>query len=137
MKAKLYGDNVGNDILDQMKAAGGHTLEKHVSKTNEYLIERALREDVEAAKSFTNKSTAIKAVKQNFAKNADEIVEWLEKPRDARKAFDVTHNYGIGKGVLSDKKVILNDLTKSRIVLVKDATQDLGFRIISAFPVVK
>lgn len=46
MKAKLYGDNVCNDILDQMKSAGGHTLEKHVSKTNEYLIERELREDV-------------------------------------------------------------------------------------------
>jgi len=129
--------SVGDDILDQMEAAGGHTLEKHVSITDEELIKRAIQEDVEAATSFTNKSTAVKAVKQNLRKNADDIVDWLANPQSSRKTFDVTHNYGIGKGVLSDNKTILSDLTKSRIVLVKDSTQELGFRIISAFPVVK
>jgi hypothetical protein len=43
------------DFLDRMEAAGGHTLDRHVSKTNEELIKRAFQEDVEAATTFTNK----------------------------------------------------------------------------------
>ena len=29
------------------------------------------------------------------------------------------------------------DLTKSKVLLVKDVTQELGFKIIAAFPVIK
>ncbi|MCM3054181.1 MULTISPECIES: RNase A-like domain-containing protein [Bacillaceae] len=36
-----------------MESVGGHTLERHVGKTNEKLIKRAVHEDVEAATSFT------------------------------------------------------------------------------------
>ncbi|GMQ64322.1 RNase A-like domain-containing protein [Vallitalea maricola] len=128
---------VGNDILDIMESAGGHTLKKHVSRTNQELIKRAIKENVEAATSFINKSTAIKAVQENLRKNADEIADWLSNSNKAKKTFEVIHNNPIGKGVLSDKKTVIYNLTKSKVVLVKDATQELGFRIITSFPVVK
>ena len=32
--------NVGDDILDVMESSGGHTLDRHVGKSKEYLIER-------------------------------------------------------------------------------------------------
>ncbi|MEA4974028.1 MAG: hypothetical protein VB119_12795 [Candidatus Metalachnospira sp.] len=41
--------------MDQMEAAGEHTLEKHVSITDEELIKRAIQEDVEAATSLQTK----------------------------------------------------------------------------------
>ncbi|MGG3919906.1 RNase A-like domain-containing protein [Parageobacillus thermoglucosidasius] len=67
------------DFLDRMEAAGGHTLDRHVSKTNEELIKRAIQEDVEAATTFTNKQIAIKAIQENLRKNADDIAKWLNE----------------------------------------------------------
>ena len=127
---------IGDDILDIMESAGGHTLQKHVSQTNEELIRRAIQEEVDAATSFTNKSTAIQAVQHNLRTNCKEIAQWLESGAEARKIFDVESAYSIGKGVLQDKSTVIYNLTKSRVVLVKDATQDLGFRIITAFPTI-
>jgi hypothetical protein len=129
--------NVGDDILDKMEAAGGHTLERHVSMTNEELIKRAIQENVEAATSFTNKSTAIKAVQENLRKNADEIAKWINESDTSRKIFDVSHTYAIGKGVLEDKKHVVYDLKNSRMVLVRDESQEFGFKIITAFPIIK
>ncbi|TCP27841.1 putative toxin of predicted polymorphic toxin system, partial [Scopulibacillus darangshiensis] len=129
--------NIDNSFLDKMETAGGHTLERHVAKTNEELIKRAIKENVEAATTFTDKSTAIKATQENLRKNARNISEWLNNSETGRKVFDMTHSNSIGKGVLSDKKHVLKNLTKSRIVLVRDSTQDLGFRIVTSFPIPK
>ena len=125
------------DFLDRMEAAGGHTLDRHVSKTNEELIKRAIQEDVEAATTFTNKQIAIKAIQENLRKNADDIAKWLNESDTGRKIFDVSHNHPIGKGVLRDKKHVVYNLTNSRVVLIRDSTQELGFRILTAFPIVK
>ncbi|WP_371864219.1 hypothetical protein [Parageobacillus thermoglucosidasius] len=43
----------------------------------------------------------------------------------------------MGKGVLRDKKHVVYNLTNSRVVLIRDSTQELGFRILTAFPIVK
>jgi hypothetical protein len=119
-----------------MESAGGHTLQKHVSQTNEELIRRAIQEEVEAATSFTNKSTAIQAVQQNLRRNCKEIAQWLENSPLNKTTFDITHEISIGKGVLQDKSTVIYNLTKSRVVLVKDATQELGFKILTAFPII-
>jgi len=128
---------VDNNILDRMETAGGHTLDRHVSKTNEELIKRAIQEDVEAATSFTDKSTAIKSIQENLRKNADEIAKWLNESDTGRKIFDVSHKNPVGKGVLEDKKQVIYGLTDSRVVLIRDSTQELGFRILTGFPIVK
>lgn len=129
--------NVDNNILDIMELAGGHTIERHVSKTNQELIRRAIKEDVDAATSYANKAIATKAVQENLRKNANEIAKWLNESDTGRKVFDVSHNYPIGKGALGDKKQIINDLSNSRVVLVRDSTSELGFRILTTFPVIK
>ncbi|SMD03908.1 Haemagluttinin repeat-containing protein [Sporomusa malonica] len=128
---------VGNDILDQMEAAGGHTLERHVAQTNEELIKRAIQEDVEAATSFTDKSTATKAIQENLRKNADDIAKWLNESDTGRAIFDVSNSFPVGKGVLQDSKHVIYDLGISRVVLVRDASQELGFRVLTGFPVIK
>ncbi|GAJ39822.1 RNase A-like domain-containing protein, partial [Saccharococcus caldoxylosilyticus] len=125
------------DFLDRMEAAGGHTIDRRVSKTNEELIKRAIQEDAEAATTFTNKQIAIKAIQENLRKNADDIAKWLNESDTGRKIFDVSHNHPIGKGVLRDKKHVVYNLTNSRVVLIRDSTQELGFRILTAFPIVK
>ncbi|WP_202882524.1 RNase A-like domain-containing protein [Gracilibacillus saliphilus] len=128
---------VDNDILDRMESLGGHTIDRHVGKTNEELIKRAIQQNVEAATSFTDKSTAIKAIQENLRKNANNIAEWINNSDTGRKVFDVSHKNSIGKGALEDKKQIIYDLTNSRVVLIRDTSSELGFRILTSFPVDK
>ncbi|WP_303745850.1 RNase A-like domain-containing protein, partial [Bacillus pseudomycoides] len=128
---------VDHNILDRMESAGGHTLDKHVGKTNEELIKRAIQENVEAATSFTDKSTALKAIQENLRKNSDDIAKWLNESDTGRKIFDVSHKNPIGKGALEDKKQVIYNLTNSRVVLIRDSTNELGFRVLTGFPIVK
>lgn len=68
---------------------------------------------------------------------AAEIAKWLNESDTGRKIFDVSHMNSVGKGVLEDKKQVIYGLTDSRVVLIRDSTQELGFRILTGFPIVK
>ena len=131
--------NVGDDILDIMEKAGGHTLREHVSKTHSELMLRAIQDEAEAITTFTNKRTAINAVKQNLRNNAKEIAEWLisNPPLDKKKSFEYLHSYDIGKGIIKGKKNAPCDLAKSKIVLIPSQADELGFKILTAFPIPK
>jgi hypothetical protein len=133
-------------ILDLSEGRGtskskGHMLEKHVSQTNEDLIKRTHNESVPAT-SFTDKSTASKAVLENIRKNANGIASWLNDTKaDTRKTIETSHSYSIGKGVNvkgqnnNGSNKVHYDLKKSRIVLVKDEGMEQGFRILTGFPI--
>ena len=127
--------NVADDILDQMEVAGGHTLERHVSMTNNELINRAVSEGVDAT-SFTDKSTAIKCVQQNLRKNADEIERWLKNSSNQNPLLVVCyHRYEIGYGAQSGSQHITYGLMSSKIFMVKDSSMSLGFKIITSYPI--
>lgn len=68
-------------------------------------------------------------------KNADEISKWLNEENSGRKILDAVHDYGIGKGALGDKKQVIYDLKKSRVVLLRDSSEELGFRMLTSFPI--
>lgn len=131
----------GNDILDDMESKGGHLLDKHVSKTNEYLLKRAAQERV-ASTTFNNKSTALKAAQENIKKNSEITSDWLNNPN--LKGFLITkvnHEYSIGKGVdvknegHSASKQVTDNLTASQLYLVKAPSMLAGYRIITGYPV--
>jgi hypothetical protein len=62
---------------------------------------------------------------------------WLrDKSRDDI-IIKYSHSYSIGSGISKGKKNPFYDLTESKLVLRKDLSQELGFRIITAFPVIK
>jgi len=108
--------NVGDDILDIMEKAGGHTLEKHVDQTNSDLTKRIAKSTIiKNASSFINKRIAIKAVKENLKYNATEIASWLitEPSLNQKKSFDFLHSYEIGKGIIKNIKNTPNNLIKS------------------------
>ena len=129
--------NVGDDILDIMERAGGHTLKEHVGQTINDLTRRAAGGKINAASNFTNKRTAINAVKENLRNNAEDIALWLKSNPSLKDQMVVefSHPHPIGQGVFGGKKNPAYDLVKSRIVLRPDPTQDLGFKIVTAFPV--
>jgi hypothetical protein len=127
--------NTSDDILDQMENAGGHTLEKHVSMTNNELINRAVTENVDAT-SFTNKSTATNCVQQNLRKNANTIDEWLNNSNSPNYLVtECEHSYSIGYGAEANSQNITYGLTSTKIYMVKDSTIDIGFKIVSSYPI--
>jgi hypothetical protein len=130
--------NVGDDILDVMERAGGHTLREHVARSDNALIGRALSATVEGASSFMGKRVAIRAVKENLRNNADAIAMWANNSAPgSKKPFYFAHAHVIGRGVLQGKTNIIEGLNGSLVVLKNDPSQSLGFKILTAFPEVK
>jgi len=127
--------SVADDILDRFEGyKGGHTIEKHVSMTNEELIRRANQEGIDAT-SFENKSTAISSVQKNLRKSADNIEEWLKNTSNQTLTVEMTHQYPIGYGVTANSTNVTYNLIKSRVILIRDDTIDLGFFILTSFPI--
>jgi toxin YxiD len=66
--------------LEQDEAAGGHTLKKHVGRTDDQLRERLERErNISAASTWTDLSTAEQAVGAAIAQDQDRINRWLDR----------------------------------------------------------
>lgn len=66
--------------LEKDEAAGGHTLKKHVGRTDDQLRERLERErNISAASTWTDLPTAEQAVGTAIAQNQDRINRWLDR----------------------------------------------------------
>ena len=70
----------GHD-LSQDEEAGGHTLSKHVGRTDDKLRERLEREpNITAASTYTDRETAERVVGKVLEQNRDKIDRWLSRP---------------------------------------------------------
>jgi hypothetical protein len=66
--------------LSQDESAGGHTLRKHVGRTDDELRERLRHErNISAASTWTDRETAEHAVGIALAQNHDKIQRWLDR----------------------------------------------------------
>jgi hypothetical protein len=69
----------GHD-LEQDEAAGGHTLKKHVGRTDDQLRERLRRErNISAASTYTDRDTAERAVGIALEQSQAKITRWLNR----------------------------------------------------------
>ena len=70
---------ISDNILDEMEGPpkNGHTIERHVGKSEEDLKNRLKTDKVSAASTYYDKETATKAVKDSL-KHDKEIQDWLK-----------------------------------------------------------
>lgn len=74
------GNPGGPHDLSQDEAQGGHTLKKHVGRTDDQLRERLQDEPrISAASTWTDRATAEQAVGAALAQNQDRINRWLDR----------------------------------------------------------
>jgi Bacterial CdiA-CT RNAse A domain len=67
--------------LSQDEAAGGHTLRKHVGRSDDELRQRLRRErNIAAASTWTDRETAERAVGTALEENRDKIDGWVNRP---------------------------------------------------------
>lgn len=66
--------------LAQDESAGGHTLRKHVGRTDDQLRERLRHErSISAASTWTDRDTAEHAVAMALQQNRDKVDRWLAR----------------------------------------------------------
>jgi hypothetical protein len=75
--------------LSQDEAAGGHTLRKHVGRTDAELFERLHRErNISAASTWNDRESAEAAVGAAIAQQSSKISRWLERDSHPNLVLD-------------------------------------------------
>ncbi len=131
----VYGSRRDIDLHELL---GGHTVEKHVGKTEKWLRNRLEKElDIEAASSFYSKEVASRAQMQATKTYGKEFDEWAKNSlsdRPISRIIEMDETPGIV--VKRNKPGVELSSTKVEVRVVKDNTER-GWHIISAFPLPK
>ncbi|MEO8277754.1 MAG: RNase A-like domain-containing protein [Thermoanaerobaculia bacterium] len=112
---------------------GGHTLERHIGRTEPELALRLEHEGgVNAASSFLDRPTAERVIAQALEREHGRIEHWLEEG-EGNLAFDFRENAGVPVGHLL-RRGAPNWITthSARVVLRK---RDTTYFVLTAYPV--
>lgn len=117
----------------------GHTMEKHVGKSDEDLVRRANGLDGGKApkggtSSYPDQASAERTIAENLRTNDKEINDWLKDPNSRHaKSFDAEHDHVTGRHVDKNGSTA-TDVHRSRVVLIKDPDAPKGYRIGTSYP---
>lgn len=113
----------------------GHTLAKHVGKTDAELLQRLKNEsDISSASTWNDRDTAERCVGEALAENAQKIQAWVKRGGDEKLALDHTCSSpeAIGRSMRHGKSVS-EPCHKARIVLAIDRKSGDYF-VLTAYP---
>lgn len=118
----------------------GHTLERHVGKSDADLRKRldesrGTRGELAAASTFESRRNAERFVAATLARNEAAIRRWL-KGRDgpSAKAFTARFSEATGRR-MELGRVRSESVHGTRVVLRRDSTAPTGYRIVTGFPI--
>lgn len=133
-----HRDAAGNSTRDRYDLArdeqrGGHTLEKHVGRTDDQLRERLERErDISAASTWTDRAAAEETVAAALHANQSKIDRWNDRgyPR-ANLALHFDAGHPIGRTMHHGENT--SEPCTSAVVVLK-AERDGGFIVLTTYP---
>lgn len=111
----------------------GHTIEKHVAKTLDYLRHRLATEPIPAAGTYTTLEAADDIAAQVIELNATRIQAWLTGTTRATEAFTASFGWTTGYSLLrgaSDWTAVQT----ARVVLSRSDVFDFGYYILTSYP---
>jgi hypothetical protein len=118
------------------EAAGGHTMRKHVGRTDAQLAKRLADEpNIPAASTFAEPAIAERAIAEALGAKAADINTWLAgtAPR-LNPPLRVNLGYNVGRSLARGAASTTN-VQSVLIVLQRDASLPTGYRIVTAYPV--
>jgi hypothetical protein len=128
-----FAPSIPGGGLNAHEAAGGHTLERHIAKTEAELAQRlAVESRISAASSFTNLSVAEAAIGEAIAKNEQSIASWV-KSRSNRYTIDYNANRIVGIS-LRRRASKATSASRLKIVFQRSANLPPGYFILTAYP---
>ena len=135
------------------KQKHGHTIDRHVGKTDEELIQRLKNEFdtkgrkkmISASSSYKNIDIAQEVISEAIKSNRNKLNNWLKSADMDNLVLEFQGNKTIGRGItkkdylnLIDQKKIpssqdLKNLTNAKIILKKNPNGD-GYFILTSYP---
>ena len=89
--------------LARDEARGGHTLERHVGKSDSELRQRLANESLSTDSTYTDRATAEMTVAAAVRENSVKISRWLHRPGGhSNLVLDYDSNSPIGKSMRRD-----------------------------------
>ena len=123
--------------LQAEELVGGHTIERHVGKSEDELRQRLVDEALRYASSFVDLSEAEAAVNAALDANSAEIAGWVASfPEPGRLRKLVLHHEApgpVGRLVAADNERV-DSASRVRVVLWRTSIRDNGYIVLTAFP---
>jgi Bacterial CdiA-CT RNAse A domain len=93
-----HQENSSAHDLSADEEMGGHTLQRHISRTDAELRQRLERERyISAASTYTDRATAEHAVAEAVRQNQERIQRWLQRPTHPNMVLDYHSDQTIGR----------------------------------------
>lgn len=126
--------------LDKHEGTGkgqGHTLDKHVGKSDQDLIDRAGKPGAgpRGTSSFPDQARAERAVADTLRSPEAQrrVDDWLKNSSDKTIEVDADHPYVTGRHVPKGGSSA-SDVHGVRVVLIRDSTMPSGYRVLTSYP---
>lgn len=119
--------------LEAHEDAGGHLIERHVGKSEEWLVDRVRRENISAASSFVDLPAAEHFVSATLDEHQDRIDAWLDGQGGNRLVVDARFDASTGISVKRGDSDA-TDVHSVRLVLERSDRLDIGYRIVTGYP---
>src|ERR1700688_360043 len=119
--------------LGRDEARGGHTLERHVGRSDQELCERLDRErNISAASTWTNRDVAQETVAQALRSEHDKIARWEERGyRRPNLALHFDAGRVIGRSMRHGDE---NSSSATQAVIVLKADGPNSFYVLTSYP---
>lgn len=125
-----------SDIKQMIDKYPGHTKEKHIGKSQAYLMDRfQTNPNLPGSTTFTNEQTAIDGIKEVISIKRTAIENWLNTNPQHGKPFSATVSNVVGHGYYSNG-VRQDSLKKVLIYITRDNSLPQGFRVHTAYPLI-
>ncbi|MGO1541945.1 MAG: RNase A-like domain-containing protein [Luteimonas sp.] len=119
--------------LQAHEDAGGHLIERHVGKSEQWLVDRVRNDNISAASSFRDLPEAEYFVSQTLGENQGDIDAWLDGSGGNRLVLDASFDATTGISVARGESHA-EDVFSVRVVLERSDRLDIGYRIITGYP---
>jgi hypothetical protein len=119
--------------LEAHEAAGGHLIERHVGKSEEWLVDRVRRDNISAASSFRDIGEAGYFVAATLSEHQDRIDAWTGGKGGNRLVVDASFDASTGISVKRGDSHA-EDVFSVRLVLERSDRLDIGYRIVTGYP---
>lgn len=128
IKSESGGTLIFHENLD------GHTIRKHIGKTDEQLLQRFETEpDILGSSTYLDIETAQRAVGDVLSRNRNNVQDWLTNSPKPRLTLNETLDYEVGR-VIPQGATASQPSNKSFVLLVKDPLAPNGYRVHTSFP---
>ena len=119
--------------LEAHEEAGGHLIERHVGKSEQWLLDRVSRDNISAASSFRDLPEAERFVSATIADHQARVDAWADGSGGNRLVIDTTFDASTGISVSrGDTSAV--DVFSVRLVLERSNQLDIGYRIVTGYP---